>query len=1541
MAQKKMARAGSVRKPSYSPVLAGACGFVLSSLIPSAAQVVLPQNPSVGQGAVSITQSATATTITQSSQKAVINWTNFSIGSGNSVNFIQPNSSAIVVNRVTGGALSQIDGNLLANGQVWVLNPNGVLIGGGGQINTGGFLATSRALSDPDFLAGRYQFTAPAVNGGRVINRGSIISAPGGYAVMAGQQVNNEGLIQANLGSVVLGGAQTFTLDLTGDKLLSFAVTSPVSLQPATGQGLVQNSGTLQADGGRVQLSARAASDVISNVINTSGLVQANSASLVNGVVVLDGGSVGTVTNSGSITANGRSGGQVTISGAAINQSGRISADGTSTSGGEVKLLATKSIVNTGSISADASSDGSGNGGSVKLIAELANLSSKASIGGSLSAKAGQAGGNGGFIETSASILRIDNAARINTSAPKGQTGLWLLDPTDITITANAADAPSGISNGSTTFPQTTFNDSSISADTIKAALSSSNVVVATSSSGSGEGNINVNAPLSWNANSLVLQAHNNINVNAKMDAGENGSLVFQYGRGTVTGVGSTVNVAAGVEILIPSPQAFQWGKGEFGRLNNLVLQNEFLKFGDGFQASLNADGAPAAPFYRDNTCSSGWCQLSFTTTPLSYAIGFGDSGTGTWNTNGTILKTSDIYSTPTSPASPKIDIAGYKEGTGSIAAIYEIDSTFGKATLRNTYSLGSTDRFLKTESVLFNTGTTELSNIRLWAGISDDFIVASDATDKTEGIFKNGIFSPLDNGATKGNAILVTNPLSATTPPSAVALLYSRAPNIDGVIGPSFGPFSDRIMSTNPTTSPTHVNSTDASYGLFTTLDNLAVGKSVKLVTYFGAEALPVPAVPSGSSDFSALFSASTLFAGIKEATSKITYALASATTTYSGTTQNLSDLIVPVFKDENDTLLSGLNAGDFSYVRNSENVTGFKNVGKYSDISIALLSSEFSLNSTGNANGSLKIDPALLSITAVGTSKTYGAGINLTEFSSVGLVSGEDIGGVTLTSAGAATSAHVGTYSIVPSAASAAGAFDPANYTITYVNGTLNVNPAALTVTALEVNKTYGITANLTQFSNVGLVAGDVMGDVAFASTGAPSTAHVGTYSIVPGAASPASAFSPADYTITYVNGTMNVIPAALTITASNANKTYGNSVNLTQFTSTGLLLGEQVGGVNLASTGSVANAHVGAYSIVPGAATAAGTFDPVNYSITYVNGTLNVNPAPLTITAISASKTFGQLFTPTQFSQFGLKVGDTVTGVTLTSAGSPTSAAVGNYAIVPSAVSASVGFDPANYEINYVNGTLAVNGAGGSVAAQLAAATNLPPPPPPPPPSSNQPPPPPAGSSPPPANSNGPAPAPAPGPVPEGGGDTGAGGPAPGPAPAPPPGSEPAPAPAPGNGPAPGPAPAPASGPAPGPAPAQAPAAGPAPGPAPVQGAAPAPATGAAPAPRTGSAPVAPGNPSSVATAPVAPPPPSPVGTVKPPTPKDAADSGDKTLAAAPPPPPPASASQPKRSATPAATVKVGMVDVQTVAQAPTPAAAGSEQRFSLGGNSASWQ
>ena len=287
--------------------------------------------------------------------------------------------------------------------------------------------------------------------------------------------------------------------------------------------------------------------------------------------------------------------------------------------------------------------------------------------------------------------------------------------------------------------------------------------------------------------------------------------------------------------------------------------------------------------------------------------------------------------------------------------------------------------------------------------------------------------------------------------------------------------------------------------------------------------------------------------------------------------------------------------------------------------------------------------MNPASLTITANNDTKSYGTlkTFGGTAFIQSGLVTanGDSITGVSETSTGAPAPASVGGYSIVASAATGSGL---SNYTISYVNGTLTVNPASLTITANNDTKTYGTlkTFTSTAFTQTGLVAanGDTLTGVSETSTGAPASASVGSYSIV---ASAATGSGLSNYTISYVNGSLTVNPASLTITANNDTKTYGTLKTFggTAFVQSGLVTanGDSITSVSETSSGAPVSATVGGYSIVASAATGSGL---TNYTISYVNGSLTVNPASLTITANDDTKPYGTLktFCGTAFTQSG---------------------------------------------------------------------------------------------------------------------------------------------------------------------------------------------------------------------------------------------------------------------------------------------------------------
>src|SRR5688572_17218011 len=298
--------------------------------------LALPTGGEVAAGQATISQpTATSLQINQATQKAVLNWQSFSIGSTEAVNFSQPSASAIALNRVLGNNPSEIFGRLSANGQVFLVNPSGILFGRSASVDVGSLVATTLSISDQDFLAGRYVFSNSG-GAGSVRNEGSIITANGYTALMA-PQVSNDGLIAARLGSVTLAAADRVSLDMIGDGLIS------VSVDQAALYASAINSGRIEADGGNVLLTARSANALLDTVVNNSGVIRANSLLERNGEIVLDGGSAGVVSSNGALQVAGMdagtTGGTVKVLGDKVGLFGSASIDASGDAGGGTVLI--------------------------------------------------------------------------------------------------------------------------------------------------------------------------------------------------------------------------------------------------------------------------------------------------------------------------------------------------------------------------------------------------------------------------------------------------------------------------------------------------------------------------------------------------------------------------------------------------------------------------------------------------------------------------------------------------------------------------------------------------------------------------------------------------------------------------------------------------------------------------------------------------------------------------------------------------------------------------------------------------------------------------------------------------------------------------------------------------------------------------------------------------------------------------------------------------------------------------------------------------
>lgn len=406
----------------------------------------LPTGGQITAGSGTISQSGNAMTVNQSSNQMIATWNTFNIGSGASVQFVQPSTSSVALNRVLGG-VSQIMGSLTANGQVFLINPNGIVFGQGAQVDVGGVVASSLGMSNADFLAGRNIFSGAAGAGG-VINQGTINAGPGGVVALIAPKVSNEGAINAGGGSVVLAAAEGVTLDFIGDGLVS------VKVDQGTFDALVENKGVIVADGGFATMTAKSANALLDTVINNTGTIRANTLAERTGRIVLDGGDTGTVQVAGTLealgTQAGQKGGAIDVTGNQVNVAADAVIDASGAAGGgtirigggkngkDADIANAKNLTVEDGATIAANATDNGNGGSIALWSDGVS-----NVGGSLSAVGG-GNGKGGYVETSGHILNLD----ANLKVTGGKGGVWVIDPVNDSTLANAATYQSTLRGG-------------------------------------------------------------------------------------------------------------------------------------------------------------------------------------------------------------------------------------------------------------------------------------------------------------------------------------------------------------------------------------------------------------------------------------------------------------------------------------------------------------------------------------------------------------------------------------------------------------------------------------------------------------------------------------------------------------------------------------------------------------------------------------------------------------------------------------------------------------------------------------------------------------------------------------------------------------------------------------------------------------------------------------------------------------------------------------------------------------------------------------
>ena len=305
----------------------------------------LPEGGQVAAGQAAITTAGSTMTIAQQTAQAIINWQNFGIGSGEAVHINQPNSQAMLLNRVVGSNPSEIFGQLTANGQVILVNPNGVFFRPGSSVDVGGLTASTLNIANEDFLKGQLRFAGDSQN--PVVNAGTI-TAQNGYVNLLAKEVVNEGIIAAQTGSVNLAAGSGMSLDYNGDGKMTVAVTDGAY------QSAVANKKLIQADGGLVVMTASGKDALMDSAVNNSGMIQANTLGEATGQISLTGDNIATT---GTITADGGTNGQ----------------------GGTIKIIANHKTAVDGQLSAQGGQL-SGDGGFIETSGDVVSIGEHSSI---------------------------------------------------------------------------------------------------------------------------------------------------------------------------------------------------------------------------------------------------------------------------------------------------------------------------------------------------------------------------------------------------------------------------------------------------------------------------------------------------------------------------------------------------------------------------------------------------------------------------------------------------------------------------------------------------------------------------------------------------------------------------------------------------------------------------------------------------------------------------------------------------------------------------------------------------------------------------------------------------------------------------------------------------------------------------------------------------------------------------------------------------------------------------------------------------------
>ncbi|EHR72054.1 filamentous hemagglutinin family N-terminal domain protein [Burkholderiales bacterium JOSHI_001] len=1183
-----------------------------TALVAAGAAQADPAGGVVTSGVGRISQSANSTVIQQQSQNLQLQWQSFNVGAGQSVTFQQPSASALAVNQILDTNGSRILGHINANGQVWLINPNGVYFGKDAQVNVGGLVAST--LNPMGTGADGLQSFAKRAGSatGSVVNEGQLTAAEGGYIALLGEQVRNQGVISAQRGSVALAGGSAVSLNFSGNQLLGVEVTQ------STLDNLASNQQLIQANGGQVFMSAGAKNSLLASAVNNSGTIEAQTIQEKDGRIILLGGmAAGTTTVGGTLDASaphGGNGGFIETSGATV----KVARDAVVTTQAAQGRSGTWLLDPTDfNIEAGAGASTSSSIGADTLSASLAN--------GNVTIQTDNANGTGnGDIHINAPVswatdntLTLSAYRDININADLtatgaagklalecGQGAVAANNPASYNIRLTEAGFGAKVNlKAGRNFSTKLGSDGAVRLFTVVTELGAENVAT---NDGSLQGMSNI--PAGRAAALIALGADIDASATSSWNAGQ-GFAPIRSGRsngfgGIFDGLGHTVTA-----LTINRPTESYVGLFTGTNAFNHNIQNVGL-IGGSVTGSVYVG---ALVGYANGPVFNSYSSAAVT---------------GYSNVGGLIGVTNSEVR--------------HVFATGNVTGVGGVDATGVGGLVGFAQSLGTTSPRVSSSYATGNVSATDTTAVGgLMGGSASTFISDSYATGNVTvtgaaSAKVGGLVGNLDGLVIGSYSTGRVTSRDASTDVGGLVGAYANT-----VVPDSSITVTDNFWDTQTsglTTSAVGTGKTTAEMkapGTFTGWNVTGSGGIYpKLVAGLNGTKTyaqsPGDAWQMGPLITPVAFTLSDIGSGY----------------TYSGSAVSLGSLwgAASIF---GNTYSSWVLGTDYSFSFNGNTVTGFTNAGTYSGIGVSVLKTGFVTATSGNTTGSLTIAKKAVTVSGITVAdKTYdgstAATVNTAGAVYTGLVAGEALS-TSATGSFASKNASPTAQVVSLTATTSAGANTSlSNYTVTeQASTTAKINQKAVTVSGITAAaKAYDgntvATVNTAGAVYTGLVAGEALSTSAtgsFASKNASASAQV--VNLVASTTAGANT-NLANYTITeQASATALLNRKAVTVSGlSIADKTYDGSTALTVNTAgavySGLVAGESL---VTSATGVYADKNAGANKAVALTATTSAGANTLlgNYAVTeQASATGTIQKKVLTVAATAADKVYDS--TPT---------------------------------------------------------------------------------------------------------------------------------------------------------------------------------------------------------------------------------------------------------------------------------------------------------------------